>query len=293
MAGRTRARELVGAVPAAVAALWCKGWGGRRPGGRSACLPPFAAAWVRGPLPGAPASAVTLPPRADLTPTPPCAILYERAHFVMETMALYRLYTSSSQKQGSAGTSSAPPCARSATLGPPALLLAFPRTMRALSHSPQPPLTARRAVPLHTLLSTAVPVLVPCSSPVPRAGFRPASPTVAPQSHHAANLLLYQAEQVTTSSPPVGRTSVRPLTLLSSPCSTAIHAPPAHCPRIAPLQRGLCTFVALLLRFACPRHYHALASKSVPRRCAGAACLQCDGLLMELWGGLKSALRFA
>jgi hypothetical protein len=151
----------------AVAALWCKGWGGRRPGGRSACLPPFAAAWVRGPLPGAPASAVTLPPRAALTPAPTCAILYERAHCVMETMALYSLYTSSSQEQASAGTSSAPPCARSATLGPPALLLASPRfgAQCARSHTlhshPSPP-----AGPWPFRSTLCSPRPSPCSRPV-------------------------------------------------------------------------------------------------------------------------------
>jgi hypothetical protein len=282
----------------AVAALWCKGWGGRRPGGHSACLPSFAAAWVRGPLPGAPASAVTLPPHAALTPAPTCAILSERAHCVMETMALYRLYTSSSRKQASAGTSSAPPCARSATLGPPALLLAFSRfrAQCARSHTlhshPSPP---AGPWPFRSTLHSPRPS--PCSCPVLRLFRAPDSALPAPLSPRRATTprisCCIRWNRWGPPPPPVGRTSVRPLTLLSSPCSTAVHAPPAHCLRIAPSSGDS----APLWLCCCDSRALGITMRSLRNRCRGGApvyvCLQCDGLLMELWGGLKSPLRFA
>jgi hypothetical protein len=173
-------------------------------------------------------------------------------------MALQTVSTSSSRNQPSAGTSRAfPPHPRARDLPSSALLcpssnyrvFALSRTMRAFSRPSQPPLIARQAVAvlLHPPLSTLSgagsasgglhgrpqPLFAPCPSPVPRAGFCPASPAAAPLRHRAANLLLYQVEQATTSAP-ARRADFSP------PPHSAIGLSP-H--RHTPLRRGLCTFV--------------------------------------------------
>jgi hypothetical protein len=185
------------------------------------------------------------PRRGALTPISIRAMLSERAYYGRKAMALQRLSTSSSQSQPSAGPflmPSPPPPARFAVLRAPAPILEFSRlpvlpyharVPRLFTAAPHCPPGRCRSTPLPTLHGRPRPLLVPCSSPVPRARFCPAGPTVAPHSHRAANLLLYQVEQATTSSSLVGRTSVRPLALLSSPCNTGIRGPLARCARIA------------------------------------------------------------
>jgi hypothetical protein len=182
-------------------------------------------------------------------------------------MALQRVSTSSSQNQPSAEgfpVLSPHPRARnlpSSGLIPHPRVLTFSRTMRAFSTSSYPlhPLRPSRLFDSSTLEGPPLagstlhgrpqPLLAPCSPPVPRAGFCPASPAVAPPRRRAANLLLYQVEQAPTSAP------TRRADFSPPPRSTIGLSPPRH----APLRWGLCSFVPLFLRFAHPRNHHALA----------------------------------
>jgi hypothetical protein len=127
-------------------------------------------------------------------------------------MALQRLSTSSSQNQSSAGAFHVFPPHPARAVGHPRRSYPHPRVFtflrfyvprarsQALHSRPSPP--ARPWPFRSTLHGRPQPLFAPCSSPVPRAGSRPASPTAALQRHRTANLLLYQVEQATTSTPP-------------------------------------------------------------------------------------------
>jgi hypothetical protein len=142
------------------------------------------------------------PRRGALTPISIRAMLSERAYYGRKAMALQRLSTSSSQSQPSAGPflmPSPPPPARFAVLRAPAPILEFSRlpvlpyharVPRLFTAAPHCPPGRCRSTPLPTLHGRPRPLLVPCSSPVPRARFCPAGPTVAPHSHRAANLVI-------------------------------------------------------------------------------------------------------